>query len=124
MSSWLNKLAEEEHSIEEVQCLLRDMKCVGLRPDYDMVKKLISMYWDSGKKSEAIQFVKYLLQTGKAMIEKEKDQDPAKHIMWKMEMYGEYKDDVELLFELKICGLKPKIHSYVTALVTLVMGKI
>lgn len=124
MSSWLNKLAEEEHSVEEVQCLLRDMKCVGLKPDYDMVKKLISMYWDSGKKSEAIRFVKYLLQTGKAVTEEEKDQDPANHLMWKMSMDGEYKEAVELLFELRNCGLRPKIHSYVTASVTLVMEQI
>jgi len=90
MASWLNKLAEEEHSVEEVQCLLREMKCVGLKPDYDMVKKMISMYWDKGKMSEAVQFVKYLLQTGRAVTEEEKDQDPANHLMWKMSMDGEY----------------------------------
>lgn len=121
MSSWLNKLAVEEHSVEEVQCLLREMKCVGLKPDYDIVEKLISMYWDRGKISEAIQFVKYLLQTGRAVTEEAKDQDPASHLMWKMSTDGEYHEAVELLFELRNCGLKPKIYSYVTALVTLVM---
>ena len=75
MSSWLNKLAVEDNSVEEVQCLLGEMKCVGLKPDYDIVEKMISMYWDRGKISEAIQFVKYFLQTGRVVTKEEKDQD-------------------------------------------------
>ena len=75
MSSWLNKLVVEDNSVEEVQCLLGEMKCVGLKSDYDIVEKMISMYWDRGKISEAIQFVKYFLQTGRVVTKEEKDQD-------------------------------------------------
>ena len=99
------------------------MKCVGLKPDYDIVEKLISMYWDRGKISEAIQFVKYFLQTGRVVTKEEKDQDPASHLMWKMSMDGEYQEAVELLFELRNCGLRPNIYSYVTTLVMLVMAQ-
>ncbi|GLJ37496.1 hypothetical protein SUGI_0761730 [Cryptomeria japonica] len=121
MSSWLAKLVEEEHSVEEVQILLTEMKCVGLVLNYDMVETLISLYWDRGKRLEASRFVKYLLEFGAAVVEDEKDKDPTAYLMWKMSKGGEHREVVNLIFDLRNCDLKPKIDSYLTALMAVVM---
>lgn len=121
MSSWLGKLVEEEHPIEDVQSLLTEMNCVGLKVNYEMVETLISLYWDRGKRSEAAQLVKYLLQSGEGVMDEKKGQDPVAHLIWKMSVSGDYKEAVNLISELKNCGLKPNIHSYLTAIVAVVM---
>lgn len=121
MSNWLAKLVEEEDSVEEVRILLTEMKCVGLVLNYDMVEALISLYWDRGKRLEASRFVKYLLEFGGPLVEDEMNQDPTAYLMWKMSKGGEHREVVNLIFDLRNCGLKPKTDSYLTALMAVVM---
>ncbi|KAL5988345.1 hypothetical protein ACLOJK_036109 [Asimina triloba] len=44
--------------------LLKDMECVGLTPRFNMIKKRISMYWEVGKKAEAVMLVRDMLERG------------------------------------------------------------
>ncbi|KAE8712741.1 Pentatricopeptide repeat-containing protein [Hibiscus syriacus] len=92
MCSWVKKLIEDEADVGDVVDLLVDMDCVGLKPDFSMVDKVISMYWEIEKKEEAVLFVKN----------------------------GDYMDAVHLVIDLKESGLNPEIYSYLIAMTALV----
>lgn len=61
MCSWIKKLVEGEHNVGDVVDLLVDMDCVGLKPHFSMIEKVISLYWEMGEKEKAISFVKEVL---------------------------------------------------------------
>ncbi|KAF2604691.1 hypothetical protein F2Q70_00028107, partial [Brassica cretica] len=62
MCGWVRKLIEEECGAGEVFELLVDMDCVGLRPGFSMVEKVIALYCEMGKKESAVLFVKEVLR--------------------------------------------------------------
>ncbi|KAH0886456.1 hypothetical protein HID58_062552 [Brassica napus] len=62
MCGWVRKLIEEECGAGEVLELLVDMDCVGLRPGFSMMEKVIALYCEMGKKESAVLFVKEVLR--------------------------------------------------------------
>lgn len=64
MCGWVKKLIESEHVVGDVVDLLVDMDCVGLEPSFSMIEKVISLYWEMGKKQRAVLFVKEILRRG------------------------------------------------------------
>ncbi|KAF4370766.1 hypothetical protein F8388_011673 [Cannabis sativa] len=87
MCSWIKKLIEAEHDVADVVDLLVDMDCVGLRPSFSMMEKVISLYWEMGEKERAILFVKEVLQRGIAYSEgngNKHKEGPTGYLAWKM----------------------------------------
>lgn len=70
MAKWLTDLVERGGSVDDVRSLLRDMICVGLRLEPDIVDAIVSSYWDRGKKGEeALQFVSSMLESEEILRE-------------------------------------------------------
>lgn len=87
MCGWVKKLIQEQHGVGDVVDLLVDMDCVGLRPGFSMVDKVISLYWEMGEKEGAASFVEEVLRRGISRA----DDDPEGHkggptgyLAWKM----------------------------------------
>ncbi|KAE8656875.1 Pentatricopeptide repeat-containing protein [Hibiscus syriacus] len=123
MCSWVKKLIEAECDVGDVVDLLVDMDCVGLKPGFSMIEKVISMYWEMDKREEAVVFVKEVLRRG---ISYEDDGGegqkggPAGYLAWKMMVEGNYVDAIRLVIELRESGLKPEIYSYLMAMTAIV----
>lgn len=88
MCGWIRKLIEGEHMVGDVVDLLVDMDCVGLKPGFSMIEKVISLYWEAGEKERAISFVKEVLERG-ITYNDHKDDDgheggPTGYLAWKM----------------------------------------
>jgi hypothetical protein len=87
MCGWVKKLIQEQHGVGDVVDLLVDMDCVGLRPGFSMIEKVISLYWDMGEKEGAGLFVEEVLRRG---ISCNKDDTqghkggPTGYLAWKM----------------------------------------
>lgn len=64
MCSWVKKLIEEKNEVGDVVDLLVDMDCVGLKPSFSMIEKVISLYLEMGEKDGAVLFVKEILRRG------------------------------------------------------------
>ncbi|GMH12351.1 hypothetical protein Nepgr_014192 [Nepenthes gracilis] len=123
MCGWVKKLIEGKHGVSEVVDLLVDMDCVGLKPDFSMVDKVISLYWEMEKKEQAILFVENVLKRGIAYSYDDGDGHnggPTGYLAWKMMEEGSYRDAVKLVIRLRNAGLKPEIYSYLIALTALV----
>lgn len=91
MCTWVKKLIEEERDVGDVVDLLVDMDCVGLRPGFSMMEKVISLYWDMGEKERAVLFVKNVLSRGIAYSEDDGDGlkgGPTGYLAWKMMVSG------------------------------------
>ncbi|XP_030504067.1 pentatricopeptide repeat-containing protein At2g30100, chloroplastic [Cannabis sativa] len=119
MCSWIKKLIEAEHDVADVVDLLVDMDCVGLRPSFSMMEKVISLYWEMGEKERAILFVKEVLQRGIAYSEgngNKHKEGPTGYLAWKMMVEGKYMDAVKLVVDLRESGLKPEVYSYLIAM--------
>ncbi|KAM7260859.1 hypothetical protein ACFE04_026334 [Oxalis oulophora] len=85
MCSWIKKLIEEKEDVGDVIDLLVDMDCVGLKPGFSMIEKVISMYWEIGKKEEAVSFVKEVLRRGIAYVGEDGEKGgPTGYLAWKM----------------------------------------
>lgn len=87
MCSWVKKLVEEERDVGDVVDLLVDMDCVGLKPSFSMMEKVISLYWNMGEKERSIMFVKEVLRRGIAFAEDDGDGHkggPTGYLAWKM----------------------------------------
>ncbi|CAN6467399.1 unnamed protein product [Victoria cruziana] len=121
MCNWVNKLIEADCDVSQVVDLLKEMDCVGLNPEFSMVDKIISLYWDRGRKGEAIAFVKHVLWQGLSSFSiGTGKQGPIGYLVWKMMADGDYRGAVKLVIEFRECGLKPEIYSYLIALTALV----
>lgn len=59
---WIERLVGGEHEVDEVVGLLNEMECVGVEPGFSMVEKVVSLYWERGKKDEAVAFVKNVMR--------------------------------------------------------------
>lgn len=87
MCSWVKKLIEEDRDVGDVVDLLVDMDCVGLKPSFSMMEKVISLYWEMGEKESSVSFVKEILRRGIAYSEDDGDGHkggPTGYLAWKM----------------------------------------
>lgn len=87
MCTWVKKLIEEKSKVENVVDLLVDMDCVGLKTNFSMVEKVISLYWEAGEKEEAVLFVKEVLRREISSMDGDKEGNkggPAGYLAWKM----------------------------------------
>ncbi|GAV66576.1 hypothetical protein CFOL_v3_10086 [Cephalotus follicularis] len=123
MCSWVNKLIEGEHDVGDVINLLVDMDCVGLKPSFSMIEKVISLYWEMGKKERAVSFVKEVLKRGIAYAGNDGDGQkggPTGYLAWKMTVEGNYRDAIKLVIDIRESGLKPEVYSYLIAMTAVV----
>nr|DAD28092.1 TPA_asm: hypothetical protein HUJ06_029560 [Nelumbo nucifera] len=87
MCGWFKNLIEGERVVGDVVDLLVDMDCVGLKPTFSMIEKIISLYWEAGKKEEAVLFVKEVLRRriSYAVDDREGQKGgPTGYLAWKM----------------------------------------
>lgn len=87
MCGWVRKLIEEKSDTGDVVDLLVDMDCVGLKPSFSMIEKVISLYWEAGEKDAAVLFVKEVLARGIACSDDHKEEHkggPTGYLAWKM----------------------------------------
>ncbi|KAG6629048.1 pentatricopeptide repeat-containing protein At2g30100, chloroplastic-like [Carya illinoinensis] len=127
MCGWVKKLIEEEHDVGDVVDLLVDMDCVGLKPEFSMVEKVISLYWEMGEKEreKVVFFVKEVLRRGIGGAAEEDGGEgnkggPTGYLAWKMMVEGNYRDAVKLVIHLRESGLKPEVYSYLIAMTAVV----
>ncbi|XP_027154675.1 pentatricopeptide repeat-containing protein At2g30100, chloroplastic [Coffea eugenioides] len=123
MCGWVTKLIERKSDIGDVVALLVDMDCVGLKPSFSMIEKVISLYWETGEKDGAVLFVKEVLRRGIAYSDDNREEHkggPIGYLAWKMMAEGNYKDAVNLVIGMRECGLKPEIYSYLIAMTAVV----
>ncbi|XP_042509964.1 pentatricopeptide repeat-containing protein At2g30100, chloroplastic-like [Macadamia integrifolia] len=123
MCGWVKKLIEGEHDVGDVVDLLVDMDCVGLKPSFSMIEKVISLYWEMGKKQKAVLFVKEVLRRGIAYAADGGDGEkggPTGYLAWRMMVEGDYCGAIKLVIDFRECGLKPEIYSYLIAMTAVV----
>ncbi|XP_006847406.2 pentatricopeptide repeat-containing protein At2g30100, chloroplastic [Amborella trichopoda] len=120
MCLWLAKLIDGDHPIDQLLDLLQEMDCVGLKPEFSMIEKVISLYWDGGKKDQACSFLELVIQRGLAKPQDQNEQGPTGYLAWKMMVDGDYRGAVNLVIELTEKGLEPELYSYVIAMTALV----
>nr|KYP40061.1 hypothetical protein KK1_038602 [Cajanus cajan] len=123
--SWfaLEKLIQEHHGVGDVVDLLVDMDCVGLRPGFSMIEKVISLYWEMGEKESAFLFVEEVLRRGIPYVEEDKEGHkggPTGYLAWKMMSEGDYVGAVRLVIRFRESGLKPEVYSYLVAMTAVV----
>ncbi|KAK7305444.1 hypothetical protein VNO77_43350 [Canavalia gladiata] len=123
MCGWVKKLIQEQHGVGDVVDLLVDMDCVGLRPGFSMIEKVISLYWEMGEKEGAILFVEEVLRRGIPCAENDNEGHkggPTGYLAWKMMAEGDYKGAVRLVIRFRESGLKPEVYSYLVAMTAVV----
>lgn len=124
MCGWIKNMIEAEKEVGEVVDLLVDMDCVGLKPNFSMMEKAISVYWDSEKKDQAVSFVEEVLRRGIMSVENDVDGihrgGPAGYLAWKMMEKGDYRDAVKLVIHLRESELNPETYSYLIAMTAVV----
>lgn len=123
MCTWVKKLIEEKSKVENVVDLLVDMDCVGLKTNFSMVEKVISLYWEAGEKEEAVLFVKEVLRREISSMDGDKEGNkggPAGYLAWKMMEEGNYTNAAKFVLHLQESGLKPEIYSYLIAMTAVV----
>ncbi|KAG8494903.1 hypothetical protein CXB51_012381 [Gossypium anomalum] len=123
MCSWVKKLIEGEADVDDVVDLLVDMDCVGLKPGFSMIEKVISMYWEMDKREAAVVFVEEVLKRGISYEDDDGEGQkggPAGYLAWKMMVEGNYVDAIKLVINLRESGLKPEVYSYLIAMTAIV----
>lgn len=123
MCAWVRKLIRDRHTVDDVLHLLVDMDCVGFKPGFSMIDKVISLYWDMGDKENAVLFVKQLL-TRSSLQHNTQDNinkgGPTGYLAWKMMGDGNYVGAVQMVIEFAESGLKPEAYSYLIAMTAVV----
>ncbi|KAF8394882.1 hypothetical protein HHK36_018819 [Tetracentron sinense] len=123
MCGWVRKLIEGESAIGDVVDLLVEMDCVGLKPSFSMIEKVISLYWEMGVKERAIMFVKEVLERGISYSVDDGEGHkggPTGYLAWKMMVEGNYRGAVKLVIDFRKFGLKPEVYSYLIAMTAVV----
>uniref|UniRef100_A0A1J3ER86 Pentatricopeptide repeat-containing protein, chloroplastic n=1 Tax=Noccaea caerulescens TaxID=107243 RepID=A0A1J3ER86_NOCCA len=125
MCGWVKKLIEEECDAAQVFDLLIEMDCVGLRPGFSMMEKVIALYCEMEKKEDAVLFVKEVLKrrdaSGYIVVGSESRKGgPTGYLAWKLMVDGDYKKAVDLVMDLRVSGLKPEAYSYLIAMTAIV----
>lgn len=96
--------------------LVQDMHCVGLKPEFHIVQSIITTYWEKGRKTEALCFVKQMLETG---VDSD-NEDPAAFLLLKMVRGGEQKEAIQLVRTLREAGFQLRVSAYSAALLAAV----
>ncbi|XP_057507383.1 pentatricopeptide repeat-containing protein At2g30100, chloroplastic-like [Actinidia eriantha] len=123
MCGWVKKLIEEKNDVANVVDLLVDMDCVGLKPNFSMMEKVISFYWEMGEKAGAVAFVREVLRRGISYQDNGEEghkAGPTGYLAWKMMAEGKYRDAVNLVINLRESGLRPEVYSYLIAMTAVV----
>ncbi|KAL8115152.1 pentatricopeptide repeat-containing protein At2g30100, chloroplastic [Apium graveolens] len=123
MCSWVKKLIEEKNEVGDVVDLLVDMDCVGLKPSFSMIEKVISLYLEMSEKDGAVLFVKEILRRGISYSDDDgqgQKGGPTGYLAWKMMEEGNYKDAIKLVIDFKKSDLKPEVYSYLIAMTAVV----
>lgn len=122
MCSWVKKMIESKSEVGEVVDLLVDMDCVGLKPSFSMIEKVISLFWELNEKDKGVLFVKEVLRRGIGYEDAEqgKTGGPIGYLAWKMMEDGNYRDALKLVIHLRESGLKPEVYSYLIAMTAVV----
>ncbi|XP_054776461.1 pentatricopeptide repeat-containing protein At2g30100, chloroplastic isoform X2 [Prosopis cineraria] len=123
MCGWVKKLIQEQHSVADVVDLLVDMDCVGLRPGFSMIEKVISLYWEMGEKERAVMFVEEVLRRRISYAEDDLEGHkggPTGYLAWKMMVEGDYRGAIRLVINFRESGLKPEAYSYLIAMTAVV----
>ncbi|CAN1180230.1 Pentatricopeptide repeat-containing protein At2g30100, chloroplastic [Linum perenne] len=123
MCGWVRKLIEGNHEVGDVVDLLVDMDCVGLKPSFSMMEKVISLYWEMGMKDRAVLFVTEVLKRGIDGSDgngKGQKGGPTGYLAWKMMVDGNYREAVKMVINLKQSGLNPEIYAYLIAMTAVV----
>ncbi|KAI7727170.1 hypothetical protein M8C21_031468 [Ambrosia artemisiifolia] len=120
MCGWVKKVIEGKHEIGDVIDIVVDMECVGLKPNFSMIEKVISLYWDLGEKDAGVLFVKEVLRRGIGCEERGRKGGPTGYLAWKMMEDGSYRDAIKLVIEIKESNLKPEVYSYLIAMTAVV----
>lgn len=89
MCGWVKKLIAEECDAAQVFDLLIDMDCVGLKPGFSMMEKVIALYCEMEKKESAVLFVKEVLRrrdtSGYSVVGSEgRKGGPTGYLAWKI----------------------------------------
>ena len=87
MCGWAKKLIQEKHGVGDVVDLLVDMDCVGLRPGFSMIEKVVSLYWEMGEKERAVMFVEEVLRRRISYAKEDTEGHkggPTGYLAWKM----------------------------------------
>jgi hypothetical protein len=92
------------------------MHCVGLKPEFHIVQSIITTYWEKGRKTEALCFVKQMLATG---VDSD-NEDPAAFLLLKMVRAGEQKEAIQLVRTLREEGFQLRVSAYSAALLAAV----
>lgn len=127
---WIERIIGGDHEVDDVLGLLNEMDCVGLEPGFSMVEKVVSLYWERGKKEEAVEFVKDVMRKGGVGAYSVKDGGGSErggvvgYLAWKMMVDENYIGAVKSVIEFKHSGLKPEVYSYLIALTALVKEQI
>ncbi|KAL7264256.1 hypothetical protein ACSBR1_002249 [Camellia fascicularis] len=117
------KEVKSKHDAVDVVDLLLDTNCVGLKPNFSMIEKVISSYWDMGKNERAVLFVKEFLRREIAYREDGMEGHkggPTGYLAWKMMANGKYRNAANLVIDLRESGLRPEIYCYVMAMTAMV----
>ncbi|KAG7568955.1 Pentatricopeptide repeat [Arabidopsis thaliana x Arabidopsis arenosa] len=127
MCGWVKKLIQEECDAHQVFDLLIEMDCVGLKPGFSMMDKVIALYCEMGKKESAVLFVKEVLRRrdgfGYSVVgggSEGRKGGPVGYLAWKLMVDGDYKKAVDMVMELRLSGLKPEAYSYLIAMTAIV----
>ncbi|KAL7247267.1 hypothetical protein ACSBR2_002227 [Camellia fascicularis] len=119
----MSEEVKSKHDVVNVVDLLLDTNCVGLKPNFSMIEKVISLYWDMGKNERAVLFVKEFLRREIAYREDGMEGHkggPTGYLAWKMMANGKYRNAANLVIDLRESGLRPEIYCYVMAMTAMV----
>lgn len=89
---------------------------MGLKPEFHIVQSIITTYWEKGRKTEALCFVKQMLATG---VDSD-NEDPAAFLLLKMVRAGEQKEAIQLVRTLREEGFQLRVSAYSAALLAAV----
>ncbi|XP_047312763.1 pentatricopeptide repeat-containing protein At2g30100, chloroplastic [Impatiens glandulifera] len=117
MCDWVKKLIEGKKEVAEVVDLLVDMDCVGLKPGFSMIEKVISLYWDYEKKDMAVCFVEEILKRGiVSSDDAQRKGGPVGYLAWKMMTAGDYRGAVNFVVQHK----GGEVYSYLIGMTAVV----
>ena len=94
----------------------QDMYCVGLKPEFHIIRSIISSYYDRGRKADALCFVKKMLEIG---VDDDAE-DPVSILVFKMVRSGEQKEAIEVVRTLREGGFELRVSAYSAALLAIV----
>lgn len=123
MVTWVKKLVDRKNKVDEVVDLLVDMDCVGLKTNFNMIEKVIALYWEAGEKEKAVLLVQEVLRRGLSCLDGDNAGNkggPVGYLAWKMMEEGSFREAAKFVIHLRESGLKPEVYSYLIAMTAIV----